>query len=88
MGSPHSPKGPESILYKHMLHIKSKIMKSKMQWCKNFAQWVGWGGGGGKDLGACLGVTRGQKVGFSVLFFDCHTTPLRLFELEPRNRHR
>ena len=27
-------------------------MKSRTQWCKNFA------------LGACLGVTRGQKVGF------------------------
>ena len=54
-----------------MLHIKSKVMKSRIQWCKHFA------------LGACLGVTRGQKVGFLVLFFDCHTSPPRLFELEP-----
>ena len=49
-----------------MLHIKSKVMKSRIQWCKNFAP------------GACLGVTRGQKV-FLVLFFDCHPTPLRLY---------
>ena len=52
-----------------MLHIKSKI-----QWCKNFASW------------ACPGVTRGKKVGFWVvffLFFYCHATPPRLFELEP-----
>ena len=35
-----------------MLHIKSKVMKSRIQWCKNFA------------LGACLVVTRGKKVGF------------------------
>ena len=39
-----------------MLHIKSKVMKSRIQWCKNVA------------LEACLGVTRGQKVGFCVLF--------------------
>ena len=38
-----------------MLHIKLKIMKNRLQWCKNFA------------LGACLRVTRGQKVGFLVL---------------------
>ena len=49
------------------LHIKSKVMKSKILWCKNFA------------LEACLGITRGQKVGFWVLFFffffwDGHTT--------------
>ena len=50
-------KGPKSILYIAMLHLKSKVMKSRMQWCKSFAQ------------GACLGVTRGQKVGFWVLFF-------------------
>ena len=52
------------------MRIKSKIMKSRIQW---------WGGGGG----ACLGVTRGQKVGFLGLFFggDCHTIPLKLFEL-------
>ena len=49
-----------------MLHIKSKIMKSRIQWCKNLSP------------GACLGFTRGQKVGFWVLFFDCHPTPLRL----------
>ena len=56
-----------------MLHIKSKAIKSRIQWCKYFAP------------GACLGVTRGQKVGF---YFDCHTTPLRLFELQPCNCHR
>ena len=35
-----APKGPKSILYKHivMLHIKSKVMKSRIQWFKNFAQ--------------------------------------------------
>ena len=50
-----------------MLHIKSKVMKRRIQWCKNFAP------------RACLGVTRGEKVGFWVLFFDCHPTPFRLF---------
>ena len=40
-----------------MLHIKSKVMKSRIQWCKTYAP------------GACLGVTRGQKVGFGVLLF-------------------
>ena len=49
------------------LYIKSKVMKSRIQWCIHFA------------LGACLGVTRGQKVGLRVLFSDCHPTPLRLF---------
>ena len=44
-----APKGSKSILYKVMLHIKSKVMKSRIQWCKNFAP------------GACLGVTRGQR---------------------------
>ena len=46
-----------------MLHIKMKVMKSRIQWCKRFA------------LGTCLGVIRGQKVGFCVQFFDCHQTP-------------
>ena len=41
-----------------MLHIELKVMKSRIQWCKNFVP------------GACLGVTRGQKVGFWVLFFS------------------
>ena len=52
-----------------ILHIKSKVMKSRILWCKNFA------------LEARLGITRGQKVGFWVLFFfffffffDGHTT--------------
>ena len=40
-----------------MLQIKSKVMKSRIQWSKNFAP------------GACLGITRGQKVGFWVIFF-------------------
>ena len=51
-----------------MLYIKSKVMKSRIQWCKNFAP------------GAFLGVTRGQKVGFWFLFFYCHTSPPKLFE--------
>ena len=46
-----------------MLHIKSKVMKSRIQWCKTFAP------------GICLGVTKGQKVGLWVLFFYCHPTP-------------
>ena len=36
-------RGPKSILYIVMLHIKSKVIKSTIQWCKNYA------------LGACLG---------------------------------
>ena len=36
-------------------------MKSRIQWCKNFV------------TGVCLGVTRGQKVGFWVSLFDCQT---------------
>ena len=47
-----------------MLRIKSKVMKSRIQWCKKFAP------------GAYLGVTTGQKVGFWVLFSDCHPIPL------------
>ena len=39
-----------------MLHIKSKVMKSRIQWCQHFTP------------GACLGVTRDQKVGFGVFF--------------------
>ena len=41
-----------------ILHINSKVMKSRIQSCKNFAQGAigGVGGGGG-------GVTRGKKVG-------------------------
>ena len=50
-----------------MLHIKSKVMISRTQLCKKFA---------------CLGVSRGQKVGFLVLLFLIVTPPLRLFELE------
>ena len=45
-----APKGPKSILYNIVtLHIKLKIMKSRIQWCNNFAP------------RACLGVTRGKK---------------------------
>ena len=52
-----TPKGPKFFLYKHShVHIKSKVMKSRIQWCKNFAP------------GAYLGVTRGHKVGFKVPF--------------------
>ena len=40
-----------------MLHIKSKVMKSRIQCCKHFAP------------GACLGVTRDQNIGFWALFF-------------------
>ena len=47
-----------------MLHIKSKVMESKIQWCKNFAP------------GACLWVTSGQKVGFWVLFLLSHNSSL------------
>ena len=35
-----------------MLHIKSMVMKSTIQWCKKFAP------------GAYLGITSGQQVGF------------------------
>ena len=70
-GGVGGPIGPKSILYIVMLHIKSKVMKSRIQWCRNFAP------------RACLVVTRGQKVRFGVLFFSRHTTPPRLFELEP-----
>ena len=68
-----APKGPKSICTNIvMLHIKSKVMKSRIQWCKKFA------------LGVCLGVTRGQKVGFMVIvFLIMHTTSLKVFELEP-----
>ena len=66
-----APKGPKPILYKHS-HVAYQIkIMNRIQWCKNFAS------------GACLGVTGGQKIGFGVLVFDCHTTPPRLFELEP-----
>ena len=59
-----------------MLHIKSKVMKNSIQWCKNFARWhvgvvvvvVGGGGGGGGV------VIRGQKVGFWVLFLLSHNS--------------
>ena len=44
-----APKGPKSILYMVILHIKSKVMKSILQWCKTFAS------------GACPGVTSGHK---------------------------
>ena len=56
-----------------MLHIKLKVTQRRIQWCKNFAP------------DACLGVTRGQKVGFKGLFFlfwfffYCHQAPLRFF---------
>ena len=40
-----------------MLHIKSKVIKSRIQWCKNFAP------------RPCLCVNRGQKIEFWALFF-------------------
>ena len=40
-----------------MLQIKSKVMKSKIQWCKNFAP------------GACLGVTRSKNRILGPFFF-------------------
>ena len=43
-------KGPKSILFIDMLHIKSKVMKSTIQLCKQFAP------------GACLGVTRSTRA--------------------------
>ena len=62
-----APKGPNPFCANIvLLHIISKVMKSRIQWCKNFA------------LGACLGVTRGQKVGFGVLFFFFIVTQLLL----------
>ena len=38
-----APKGPKSILYIVVLHIKSKVMKSRIQWCKMFAPGHDWG---------------------------------------------
>ena len=35
--------GSKSILYIVMLHIKLKVMKSRIQWCKNFAPGDVWG---------------------------------------------
>ena len=38
-------KGPKSVCTNIvMLHIKSKVMKSRIQWCKNFASWGMTGG--------------------------------------------
>ena len=61
-----------------MLHIKSKVMKSRIQWCKTFT------------LRACLGVTGGQKVGFSVLVFIVTELLLgiRNFDVTPGARDR
>ena len=52
------PKGSKNLFCTNiiMLHIKSKVMKSRIQWCKNFA------------LGGMSGGHKGQKVGFWVLF--------------------
>ena len=67
-----APKGPKSILYNHS-HVAYQLKGNEelntvvLKFCP----------------GACLGVTRGQKVGFLFLCFDCHTFPPRLFELEP-----
>ena len=58
----------KSILYKHSHVAYETVMKSRIQWCKNFV------------LRVCLGVTRGKKVGCGVLFV---LSILRLFELEP-----
>ena len=67
-----APKGPNSFLYKHShIHIKSKVMKRRIQWCKKFAP------------ATCLGVTRDKKNRILGPVFDCHTTPPRRFELEP-----
>ena len=53
-----APRGPNSFCTNIvMLHIKSKVMKSRIQWCKTFT------------LGACIGVIGVKKVGFGVLFF-------------------
>ena len=59
-----SPEGSK-IHFVHS-HVAYQI-EGHEEWCKTFAP------------GACLGVTRGQKVRFWVLFFDCHPTSLRLF---------
>ena len=63
-----SPKGPISILYIVMLHIKSKVMNSSIQWCKHSAP------------GTC---GEGHQRSKSRILFYCHTTPPRLFEVEP-----
>ena len=47
-------KGPKSILYKHN-HVPYKIKGNEV-------------GGGGGGVGGMSGITRGQKVGFWVLF--------------------
>ena len=60
-----APKDPKSILYKVMLHIKSKVMKSRIQRYKNFECFFFcfffFGGGG--ERGRMSGVTKGKKVG-------------------------
>ena len=66
-----------------MLHSKSKVMKNRIQWCKTFVS----GGGGGMSGGHQRSKSRiaGPLFIYFIyfLFFDCHTTPPGLFELEP-----
>ena len=63
--------GPEGskihFVQTYMLHIKSKVMKSRIRLCKKFAA---------RRWGACLGDIRGKKVGFWVLFFIVTRLPL------------
>ena len=74
-GGSHSEFGCNSRVqnsfYTVMLHIKSKVMKSRIQWCKNLAP------------GTCLGITRGQNVGFWVLFSSPEQSPGRAIALPP-----
>ena len=53
-----------------MLHIKTKVMKREIQWCKKCARGHVWGSPEVKK----------QDIGS---FFYCHTNPSRIFELEP-----
>ena len=66
------PEGSKSILYKHtivMLHIKSKVMKSRIQWCKILPQEHVWGS---------IEVKKSKRKILDPIF-DCHPTLLRLF---------
>ena len=50
-----------------MLHIKSKVMKNRIQWCKTFAP------------EACLESLDVKKLDFGSFFLYCNPTPRRLF---------
>ena len=67
-----APKGPKSILYIVMLHIKSKVMKIEYSGAKNLPRGHVWG---------APEVKKSRILG--PFLFYCHTTPPRLFQLEP-----